>query len=121
MYSSNAIQQMRQHLVKQHPLTDFFYLYVMLNQEKNNNTGTNNSNACNTSHNSYCFDVEAVNAFFSKEISTKAFAKMLRKLNYEIALILLKYPEEIYEELEETIPNLNTFAEVIDPYLTLEN
>ena len=46
---------------------------------------------------------------------------MLRKLNYEIALILLKYPEEIYEELEETIPNLNTFAEVIDPYLTLEN
>ncbi|GEM_PF-1326332 len=84
-------------------------------------TGTNNSNACNTSHNSYCFDVEAVNAFFSKEISTKAFAKMLRKLNYEIALILLKYPEEIYEELEETIPNLNTFAEVIDPYLTLEN
>lgn len=105
--------------MKSAPTHGFLYLYIMISQVET--TGTNNSNACNTSHNSYCFDVEAVNAFFSKEIRTKAFAKMLRKLNYEIALILLKYPEEIYEELEETLSNLNTFAEVIDPYLTLEN
>ena len=119
MYSSNAIQQMRQHLVKQHPLTDFFILHVMLNQEKNNSTEVKNSSLCSTSNSEETAKkelTEQINKFFSKELEVEGFAQIIRDYNRYVILIALSHPdlERYAGDIREGYYWTNLFADYIE-------
>ncbi|GIM62026.1 hypothetical protein CAPN008_20760 [Capnocytophaga canis] len=84
----------------------------MLEQEKNNQT------PAVTHRQAYCFDVEAVDDFFRKQISTQAFAKKIRRYLRESSLIYLENPNDVPNDLSTTMAILDTFAEILDPYFT---
>lgn len=61
--------------------------------------------------------------FFSNTISPEDLAKAIRKLNYIIALGILREDVTLKSELvniENSFFWLNELAEVLDPYLNLE-
>jgi len=61
--------------------------------------------------------------FFSNTISPEDLAKAIRKLNYVIALGILREDVTLKNELvniENSFFWLNELAEVLDPYLNLE-
>lgn len=61
--------------------------------------------------------------FFSNTISPEDLAKAIRKLNYIIALGILREDVTLKNELvniENSFFWLNELAEVLDPYLNLE-
>ena len=108
---------MRKPLIQQHPLTDTLFLYTMLNQ------GQNPAVVNNSSPSTYCFDVEAVQRFFSTVISVESFARSMRAYNNEISLTFMVLSDS---ESEEPIPSevvkgaiyLNKFLETLNPYFT---
>ena len=107
----------RKLLFQQHPLTDTLFLYTMLKQE------TNPAVVNNSSPSTYCFDVEAVQRFFSTVISVESFARSMRAYNNEISLTFMVLSDS---ESEEPIPSevvkgaiyLNKFLETLNPYFT---
>ena len=107
----------RKLLFQQHPLTDTLFLYTMLKQE------TNPAAVNNSSPSTYCFDVEAVQRFFSTVISVESFARSMRAYNNEISLTFMVLSDS---ESEEPIPSevvkgaiyLNKFLETLNPYFT---
>ncbi|OXA93859.1 hypothetical protein [Flavobacterium hercynium] len=61
--------------------------------------------------------------FFSNTISPEDLAKAIRKLNYVLALGVLREDPTLKNELiniENSFFWLNELAEVLDPYLNLE-
>ena len=89
----------------------------MLRQE------TNPAVVNNSSPSTYCFDVEAVQRFFSTVISVEDFARSMRAYNNEISLTFMVLSDS---ESEEPIPSevvkgaiyLNKFLETLNPYFT---
>jgi len=85
-------------LFEQHPLTDTLFLYTMFKQE------TNPAVVNNSSPSTYCFDVEAVNEFFTDRISIEDFSAFMRTLIYNTSMQYLKdchdgsgyMPREVY-------------------------
>ena len=104
-------KQKRKPLFEQHPPTDFLYLYVMFKQE------TNPAVVNNSSPSTYCFDVEAVNEFFTDRISIEEFSDSMRTLIYNTSMQYLKdchdgsgyMPREVYRGLDY----LNSFTDLI--------
>ena len=102
---------MRKPLCEQHPLTDTLFLYLMFTQE------TNPAVVNNSSPSTYCFDVEAVNEFFTDRISIKEFSDSMRTLIYNTSMQYLKdchdgsgyMPHEVYCALD----SLNSFTDLI--------
>ena len=86
----------------------------MFNQE------TNPAVVNNSSPSTYCFNVNALQRFFSTVISVKDFADYMRAYNTEISITYLVLSDS---ESEEPIPNevvkgaiyLNKFLEALDP------
>ena len=109
----------RKLLFQQHPLTDTLFLYTMLKQE------TNPAVVNNSSPSTYCFDVEAVNEFFTKEISVPEFTRYMRILIYETTRLHLRYSEIASGELSDDVllayDHLNGLSEVLNPYFTNQN
>ncbi|MEB3076053.1 hypothetical protein [Capnocytophaga gingivalis] len=107
---------MRKLLLEQHPLTDTLFLYTMFQQE------TNPAVVNNSSPSTYCFDVEAVNEFFTKEISVPEFTRYMRMLIYETTRLHLRYCEIASGELSDDVllayDHLNSLSEVLNPYFT---
>ena len=107
---------MRKPLCEQHPLTDTLFLYLMFKQE------TNPAVVNNSSPSTYCFDVEAVNEFFTKEISVPEFTRYMRMLIYETTRLHLRYCDtasgELSEEVLKAYDYLNGLSEVLNPYFT---
>ena len=101
----------RKLLFQQHPLTDTLFLYTMLKQE------TNPAVVNNSSSSTYCFDVEAVNEFFTDRISIEEFSDSMRTLIYNTSMQYLKdchdgsgyMPHEVYCALD----SLNSFTALI--------
>ncbi|PAM95521.1 hypothetical protein B4N84_09645 [Flavobacterium sp. IR1] len=57
--------------------------------------------------------------FFNKKIDAKAMAKMIRKLNFIVALGVMREDETLQLEIENVEDGyfwLNELAEVLDPY-----
>ena len=95
------------------------FLYLMLSQE------TNPAVVNNSSPSTYCFDVEAVNEFFSKEISVQEFTRYMRMIIYETTRLHLHYCDiasgELSEEALLAYDYLNGLSEVLNPYFTNQN
>lgn len=87
------------------------FLYLMLSQE------TNPAVVNNSSPSTYCFDVEAVNEFFTDRISIEDFSAFMRTLIYNTSMQYLKdchdgsgyMPREVYRGLDY----LNSFTDLI--------
>ncbi|OXG09429.1 hypothetical protein BC749_101892 [Flavobacterium araucananum] len=61
--------------------------------------------------------------FFNTIISAKDLAKTIRRLNYIVALGILRKDETLKLELEKISDGfywLNEFAEILDPYFEVE-
>lgn len=61
--------------------------------------------------------------FFNTIISAKDLAKTIRRLNYIVALGVLRKDETLKLELEKISDGfywLNEFAEILDPYFEVE-
>jgi len=61
--------------------------------------------------------------FFNKTVDPKDLAKTIRRLNYLIALGVMRKDETLKLEvvkIEEGFYWLNEFAEILDPYLEVE-
>lgn len=86
------------------------------------NKETNPAVVNNSSLSTYCFDVEAVNEFFTKEISVPEFTRYMRMLIYETTRLHLRYCDtasgEISEEVLKAYDYLNGLSEVLNPYFT---
>ena len=110
---------MRKLLLEQHPLTDTLFLYTMFQQE------TNPAVVNNSSPSTYCFDVEAVNEFFTEEIHVQEFTRYMRILIYETTRLHLRYCDTASRELSEDVLQaydyLNGLSEVLNPYFTNQN
>ena len=76
----------------------------------------------NSSPSTYCFDVEAVNEFFTKEISVPEFTRYMRMLIYETTRLHLRYCDtasgELSEEVLQAYDYLNGLSEALNPYFT---
>ena len=92
----------------------------MLRQE------TNPAVVNNSSPSTYCFDVEAVQRFFSTVISVEDFANYMRAYNTKNSITYLVLSDS---ESEEPVPRevvkgaiyLNKFLETLNPYFTNKN
>ena len=79
--------------------------------------GQNPAVVNNSSPSTYCFDVEAVNEFFTDRISIEDFSAFMRILIYETSMQYLKdchdgsgyMPHEVYCALD----SLNSFTNLI--------
>ncbi|KQO34826.1 hypothetical protein ASF10_01730 [Flavobacterium sp. Leaf82] len=62
--------------------------------------------------------------FFNKTVNAKDLAKTIRRLNYIIALGIMRKDETLKLEvvkIEEGFYWLNEFAEILDPYLEVDS
>ncbi|RKR09845.1 hypothetical protein C8C83_1498 [Flavobacterium sp. 90] len=62
--------------------------------------------------------------FFNKTVDAKDLAKTIRRLNYLIALGVMRKDETLKLEIvkiEEGFYWLNEFAEILDPYLEVDS
>ncbi|MBF7093346.1 hypothetical protein IUY40_17570 [Flavobacterium sp. ALJ2] len=78
-------------------------------------------NAKNTPTTSY--DREKLIEFFNKDVPPESMAKIIRNLNYVIALTLIRRNEtlECYtKELDHGLYWLNELAEILNPYFTID-
>lgn len=81
------------------------------------NKETNSAVVNNSSPSTYCFDVEAVNEFFTERISIEDFSAFMRTLIYNTSMQYLKdchdgsgyMPHEVYRALDF----LNSFTDLI--------
>ncbi len=84
--------------------------------------GQNPAVVNNSSPSTYCFDVEAVNEFFTKEISVPEFTRYMRMLIYETTRLHLRYCDtasgELSEEVLQAYDYLNGLSEALNPYFT---
>ncbi|MBF4463642.1 hypothetical protein [Flavobacterium sp. LC2016-12] len=61
--------------------------------------------------------------FFNKSVDPKAMAKLIRQLNYVVALGVMREHETLQNNitnLENSFYWLNELAEVLNPYLDIE-
>ena len=61
--------------------------------------------------------------FFNKSVDPKAIAKLIRQLNYIVALGVMREHETLHNNitnLENSFYWLNELAEVLNPYLDVE-
>lgn len=64
-----------------------------------------------------------LNEFFNQETDPKSFAKTIRKVNYLLALSLMRECETMQidsKSVEEGYFWLNELAEILNPYLEIE-
>ena len=100
-YARNGIHYCVQHLVEQHPLTDFLFLYTMKTENTPPTTPTTQ----------YCFPAEALQEYFTDRISLQDFARTMRALMFSTSL---NVPSEVYKGID----TLNNFVEILTPYLS---
>lgn len=104
-YSRNAIHYCVQHLVEQHPLTDFLFLYTIKTENATPTTPTTQ----------YCFPAEAVNDYFINPACVEDFAKTMRLYNQIVAEYFLEEGNIPYG-IARGVNSLNAFIEVLSPY-----
>ncbi|MCV9931973.1 hypothetical protein OIU80_06730 [Flavobacterium sp. LS1R47] len=78
-------------------------------------------NAKNTPATSY--DPEKLIEFFNKDVPPESMAKIIRNLNYVIALTLIRKNETLEhhtKELDHGLYWLNQLAEILNPHLTID-
>ena len=111
-YARNGIHYCVQHLVEQHPLTDFLFLYTMKTENTTPTTPTTQ----------YCFPAEALQEYFTDRISLQDFARTMRALMFSTSLNFMQQcrdgsgyvPSEVYKGID----TLNNFVEILTPYLS---
>ena len=106
-YARNGIHYCVQHLVEQHPLTDFLFLYTMKTENATPTTPTTQ----------YCFPAEAVNDYFINPACVEDFAKTMRLYNQIVAEYFLEEGNIPYG-IARGVNSLNAFIEVLSPYFT---